>query len=80
MSKIGTFFGKLGKWIVANKAKSIIIGTVAAVTVGGTATGVALATRHEHTPLNAIIENSISATCEAKGSYDEVIYCSGCDE
>ena len=47
MSKIGVFFTKLGKWIVANKVKSIIIGSAAAIAVSGTATGVALATRQK---------------------------------
>ena len=31
-----------------------------------------------HTPANAVIENSIDATCNIEGSYDEVVYCSVC--
>ena len=80
MSKIGAFFKVIGSWIVANKAKSIIIGSAAAVVIGGAATGIAIATRHEHTPSSAIIENEVSASCTSSGSYDEVIYCSSCDE
>ena len=33
-----------------------------------------------HTPATAISENVINATCTATGSYDEVVYCSVCDE
>jgi len=78
MSKIGAFFGKIGSWVVANKAKSIIIGSAAAVAIGGTATGIAIATSHEHEAFPAIIENYVGATCEKNGSYDEVVYCGGC--
>ena len=35
---------------------------------------------HEHTPGSAVSENIVEATCTAKGSYDEVVYCSVCDE
>ena len=80
MSKIGSFFGKIGSWIVANKAKAIVLGSVATLAIGTTATGVALTAGHDHTPLPAITENYIGATCEKNGSYDEVIYCSGCGE
>ena len=34
----------------------------------------------EHTPLPAVTENEKAATCTQKGSYDSVIYCSGCGE
>lgn len=33
-----------------------------------------------HTPAAAVNENEVSATCEAAGSYDEVIKCSVCGE
>ena len=33
-----------------------------------------------HSPAKAVVENRIEATCEADGSYDEVIYCSTCNE
>ena len=33
-----------------------------------------------HTAGAAVVENATSATCGAMGSYDEVIYCSACDE
>ncbi len=35
-------------------------------------------TVHEHTASEAVKENEAAATCEAEGSYDEVIYCSEC--
>ncbi len=33
-----------------------------------------------HTPADAVRENEVPATCQADGSYDEVVYCSICDE
>ena len=33
----------------------------------------------EHKPTDSIVENEVAATCKAEGSYDEVIYCKGCD-
>lgn len=35
---------------------------------------------HIHTPSEAVRENEISATCTSRGSYDSVVYCSGCGE
>ncbi len=35
---------------------------------------------HTHTPGEAVQENITPATCTAEGSYDEVVYCSGCGE
>ena len=32
----------------------------------------------EHTPGEAVVENATDATCGAAGSYEEVVYCSGC--
>ena len=34
----------------------------------------------EHKPSSPVIENEVAATCSATGSYNEVIYCSVCDE
>ena len=33
---------------------------------------------HNHTPAEAVRENEISATCYSEGSYELVVYCSGC--
>ena len=33
---------------------------------------------HTHTPGEAVREYEIPATCSSAGSYDEVVYCSGC--
>ena len=33
-----------------------------------------------HTPADAVRENEVPASCSAAGSYDEVIYCSVCEE
>lgn len=35
---------------------------------------------HIHTPNSAVREKEVSSTCTAVGSYDEVIYCSECNE
>lgn len=35
---------------------------------------------HAHTPAAAVKENEVPATCEAAGSYDEVVRCSKCGE
>jgi len=35
---------------------------------------------HEHTAGETVIENKIDATCDQAGSYDNVVYCSGCGE
>ncbi len=35
---------------------------------------------HTHTPLPAVQENRVEATCTAAGSYDLVVYCSECGE
>lgn len=35
---------------------------------------------HVHTPAAAVKENEVPATCEAEGSYDEVVRCSKCGE
>jgi hypothetical protein len=32
----------------------------------------------EHTPDEAVKENEVTATCNKKGTYDEVVYCTGC--
>ncbi|MCR5283623.1 MAG: leucine-rich repeat domain-containing protein, partial [Lachnospiraceae bacterium] len=36
--------------------------------------------RIAHTPSEAVSENSVPATCETEGSYDEVVRCSDCGE
>ena len=41
---MGAFFGKIGSWIAVNKIKALIIGLVAAIAIGGTTTGIILAT------------------------------------
>ena len=37
-------------------------------------------TGHIHTPSSRVQENRIAATCTAFGSYDEVVYCTGCGQ
>ena len=38
------------------------------------------ATEQTHTPAAAVTENAVEATCTEMGSYDEVVYCSECQE
>ena len=80
MGKVSGFLKKIGGAIVKNKAKSIAIGSVAAVALGGTAATVVVVSHHDHTPASAIVENYVPATYDANGSYDEVIYCFDCGE
>ena len=35
---------------------------------------------HAHTTTDPVRENEVEASCEGAGSYDEVIYCSSCNE
>lgn len=35
---------------------------------------------HTHSVLSSVKENEVAPTCVAEGSYDEVIYCTECDE
>ena len=35
---------------------------------------------HTHTPGAAVEENRVEPTCQQAGSYDEVVYCTGCHE
>lgn len=35
---------------------------------------------HVHAVISAVVENEIAPTCTAEGSYDEVFYCSVCNE
>lgn len=37
-------------------------------------------TEHTHSPNPPVRENEIKAACMVDGSYDEVVYCSGCDQ
>ena len=36
--------------------------------------------QHTHTPASAVTENLVDSSCTATGSYDEVVYCSVCNE
>ena len=78
--KIKSFFARVTKFIAANKAKSIIIGSVALLLTSALVLGIVILTAHKHQPLAAVIENRIETMCETDGSYDVVTYCSGCDE
>ena len=58
MSKLSALFKKLAAWSVANKGKSIIIGTIAAIVIVGTPITVAIISNsHEHTPNIAVTED-----------------------
>lgn len=36
--------------------------------------------QHTHDVLRSVKENEVAPTCTAEGSYDEVVYCTGCNE
>ena len=38
------------------------------------------ANRHSHTAFRSVKENEVAPTCVAEGSYDEVVFCTDCDE
>ena len=46
--------------------------TAGGITVAGAA--------HTHTPGQPVTENAVPATCAQEGSYDTVVYCTGCGE
>ena len=47
-------------------------------TTGGTEYKIAIVV--DHIPADPVTENEVAATCKDTGSYDEVVYCEGCDE
>ena len=47
---------------------------------GYTETATISPVEHIHSAAAAVIENNVPATCTENGSYDEVVYCSECDE
>ena len=79
-AKVAVWFKKTAGVIAANKVKSIIIGSVVAVSVSGITAGVIIGTSHKHEPMDAVMENVTEATCLSEGSYDEVIYCAECGD
>ena len=56
-----------------NKVDASILNPTEKVIVGDV-------TAHEHTPAEAVKENIVPATCKQGGTYDEVVYCSECEE
>ena len=62
--------------------KRVVLGVLSLICV--VACGVGLCAcrmlAHEHVPTAAVKENVVEATCSADGSFDEVVYCSGCGE
>ena len=61
--------------------KLLILASACAVLCFGLASCSGEHTTHTtHKPGEVVIENEIKATCTAKGSYEEVVYCTVCDE
>lgn len=71
-----------GEWVIDTPATEDAAGSKHRDCVRGddTQTEVIPQLTHVHTPAAAVKENEVPATCEAAGSYDEVVRCSKCGE
>lgn len=73
---------KYGEWVIDKPATEDAAGSKHRDCVRGddTQTEEIPQLTHVHTPAAAVQENVVPATCEAAGSYDEVVRCSKCGE
>lgn len=73
---------KYGEWVIDKPATEDAAGSKHRDCVRGDDTQTAEIPQltHVHTPAAAVKENEVPATCEAEGSYDEVVRCSKCGE
>lgn len=73
---------KYGEWVIDTPATEDAAGSKHRDCVRGddTQTEEIPQLTHVHTPAAAVKENEVPATCEAAGSYDEVVRCSKCGE
>lgn len=73
---------KYGEWVIDKPATEDAAGSKHRDCVRGddTQTEEIPQLTHVHTPAAAVKENEVPATCEAEGSYDEVVRCSKCGE
>lgn len=71
-----------GEWVIDKPATEDTEGSKHRDCIRGddTQTEVIPQLTHVHTPAAAVKENEVPATCEAEGSYDEVVRCSKCGE
>ena len=71
-----------GEWVIDVEATENTEGSKHRDCIRGddTQTAVIPKLTHVHTPAAAVKENEVPATCEAEGSYDEVVRCSKCGE
>lgn len=71
-----------GEWVIDKPATEDAAGSKHRDCVRGDDTQTAEIPQltHVHTPAAAVKENEVPATCEAEGSYDEVVRCSKCGE
>lgn len=71
-----------GEWVIDTPATENTEGSKHRDCIRGddTQTAVIPKLTHVHTPAAAVKENEVPATCEAEGSYDEVVRCSKCGE
>lgn len=71
-----------GEWVIDKPATEDTEGSKHRDCIRGddTQTAVIPQLSHVHTPGAAVKENEVPATCEAEGSYDEVVRCSKCGE
>ncbi len=73
---------KYGEWVIDKPATEDAAGSKHRDCIRGddTQTAVIPQLTHVHTPAAAVKENEVPATCEAEGSYDEVVRCTKCGE
>lgn len=71
-----------GEWVIDKPATEDTEGSKHRDCIRGddTQTAVIPQLTHVHTPAAAVKKNEVPATCEAEGSYDEVVRCSKCGE
>ena len=71
-----------GEWVIDKPATEDTEGSKHRDCIRGddTQTAVIPQLTHVHTPAAAVKENEVPATCEAEGSYDEVVRCSKCGD
>ena len=71
-----------GEWVIDKRATEDTEGSKHRDCIRGddTQTAVIPQLTHVHTPAAAVKENEVPATCEAEGSYDEVVRCSKCGD
>jgi len=75
-----TFAGEVTEEVAITFANGTMGGNVDEGQYELTLTSGMITVPHVHTPGEPVRENEVPATCDTDGSYDEVVYCTECDE